>query len=342
MTPTLMIGLGGTGLHMLSGFKKAASASDSSVIQLEQQIKCLWIDTDTNPSYFRDCNPRLPAECSFNMGHFDVRTFLNHACFNDPQFTEWWDCNDVITNRMLHTLDNGSGIIRGVGRLGLYHFYSDIRHLLHSRIQSVAVGHGSDNSINIVIISSLCGGTGSGIFLDLSCLVRSICDHFALSCNLIGVFFLPEIYEHCSPMPLQYSDIFQSNTYASLIEWTYYESIRKQYRFGPQNVNITYGIENVYDVSWLIGLQDKDGYVRRNTKDYFEYTSNQLLSAIEVNSYQLSNFQYFITEGYLSINKIKNSERWKFSYEKVKHEEECSSPHNDKRFNQWLNESNIT
>lgn len=343
MGPTLLIGLGGTGLHMVSELRQRVSAGDPPVNQPDDLLRFLWIDTDSHPPYHRGSTPQLPRECSLNIGCFDARNFVRDACSRDPQFMEWWDCNDTITARMPASLENGSAIVRRLGRLGLYRYYSEVHNSLEKSILSIAQGRDGHRDVNVVIVSSLCGGTGSGTFFDIACMARSIQSHRSLRGALVGVFFLPEIYEQASPIgiALRYADVFRSNTYASLIEWIHYESTRDPYAFGPCQKRVTCEIDKALDNCWFIGSEDQRGRRCGDVKECFRAVSSELLSALTTSSLLQPGVNRFDLRWSLSVRELANKEEWKHAYEQVKLEEGRLSPHHDRRFPDWLCEATI-
>lgn len=56
-----------------------------------------------------------------------------------------------------------------------------------------AVQQLQNSHINVYIVSGLCGGTGSGCFLDVCYLTRMILSHTGLFGLIHGFFFMPEV-----------------------------------------------------------------------------------------------------------------------------------------------------
>ena len=140
-------------------------------------------------------------------------------------------------NTLTH-LDEGAGQYRPYSRLGLFCHYASpevavrasIAHALdnivhpdaiskveHSpKLQRLNYAAEMDTSKrNIYIIGSLAGGTGSGLFLDISRIVRSLDTH----ADLVAFFLTSKFF----PMATQR---MHANTYAALLEWEYYNTHR--------------------------------------------------------------------------------------------------------------------
>lgn len=337
MVPTLIIGLGGAGFHTFTAFIERESSSKNPNNLLKEGISHLCIDTDNHQAEYMDFDNHVFSKYGFNIGRFDVVQFVSYASLNDPNLKEWWDCNITSINTVLNQLYNGAGMVRRNGRLGLYYFYSGIRKVLHRSILQTQAIFRQNDKLDIVIVSSLCGGTGSGIFFDIACLVRSILGNYGLNGKLIGIFFLPDIFEYYVNAPIRLDNGLQANTYASLIELAYYESRKIKYIFGPKRERIELDIERTFDSIWLIGLKHIDETSGRNIKDYYIYAASKLINAIEEECYQRPELQCRIPGMHSLYGNLPNNDKWKFAYELIKRREENPSPHNDKRFDRWLN-----
>lgn len=101
----------------------------------------------------------------------------------------------------------------------------------------------------IVVIASLCGGTGSGLFLDIGYFLKNI---FPESLAL-GILTVPEIY----PSAAHFSDYFRGNAYATIRELEYFPESR--YEFGPENYHSVFDGLNPFSEYWLVGNEDFAG-----------------------------------------------------------------------------------
>lgn len=105
----------------------------------------------------------------------------------------------------------GAGGIRPVGRFALFASFEMVRSKLFSALNSILaiqqelkarLGAEAENiqvEINeprIYIVGSLCGGTGSALFLDIPVLVRDLLRQIAPDAqpSVIGLFFLPSVF----------------------------------------------------------------------------------------------------------------------------------------------------
>ncbi len=231
--PSLFIGLGGTGKHVLLSlrrkfFEKFGLKSGFPIMEF------LWLDTDMQNvgidgeklDYALEEVQFLPDEV------IDLQipdsTFKSYVSFKEehPHIWEW----------LPHTLEaagppkNGARQIRPLGRLGFFYKYNEITRkldLLKNRISSrenvnktQEMGIEVDSSeTDIYIVFSIAGGTGSGIFLDTAFAIK---EHFTSGVNSIGYIVLPSVFWHDK------SHRIFANSYAALKELEYY-SLRKDF-----------------------------------------------------------------------------------------------------------------
>jgi len=73
----------------------------------------------------------------------------------------------------------------------------------------------------VYIISSLCGGTGSGIFMDTAAVIRYIFERYGLDGEIVGIFYLPTVFRHEAGISPSMWEVIEANGYASLMELEY-------------------------------------------------------------------------------------------------------------------------
>jgi len=145
--------------------------------------------------------------------------------------------------RNIKVIDQGAKGIRPIGRLSFFHNYLKIKQTIEVAEQRTR-GHEQellrkfglivDPGLNIVVVGSLCGGTGSGTFLDMAYSLRYSYPEVK---QLIGYLVIsPELYGNTPNMC--------ANTYAALMELDYYSSPGTTF-------------EAFYDQRYHINIQDK-------------------------------------------------------------------------------------
>lgn len=102
----------------------------------------------------------------------------------------------------LNELGDGAGQIRLFGRIGMWMNFADVRNAVSKAINEVKLArYGNDyfeplveDELSIYIVSSLGGGTGAGMFMDMGILLRDILDEQDTKASINGYFVLPDIF----------------------------------------------------------------------------------------------------------------------------------------------------
>ena len=238
--PTILIGLGGTGKEVLLRIRrqfveKYGSLDDFPITSY------LYIDTDNAPAeesgiarerdYLINEIDFKPSEKVFNP--VNPSDYI-HRINDVPHIKDWLSTTGEIGK--LGTMNTGAGQIRPAARLALFHNYDEIVYKLTSAkstitdsrsINVVKEKHNIKNvnteKINVYVITSISGGTGSGMFLDLGFMIRHLFRNQAISSSYI---VLPKIYQGYGK-----ERVF-ANGYAALMELEYYN------------------LKNTFNISW--------------------------------------------------------------------------------------------
>lgn len=238
--PTILIGLGGTGKEVLLRIRRQFVEKYGSIDNFPI-TSYLYIDTDNAPSeesgiarerdYLINDIDFQPAEKIFNP--VNPSDYINRI--NDvPHIKKWLNTSGEIGK--LGTMNTGAGQIRPAARLAFYHNFDEITQKLLSAksritdsrsINMVKDRHKIKNvnteKINVYIITSVSGGTGSGMFIDFGFLIRNLFKNQAISSCYI---LLPKIFQGYGK-----ERVF-ANGYAALTELEYYN------------------LKNTFSVSW--------------------------------------------------------------------------------------------
>lgn len=250
--PTVVIGLGGTGYGTLTRLKKRFIDKFKAVPPV---VQFLSIDTT------REAEPGVWAA----DGETEIRLEQNNESYivqvedpnslinsNNPHIDRWWP-----TGSSVSAIISGAQQIRARGRLALFANYSEIRARLAQKVdearkvENIAAmkNYGfriSDRvGVEIYIVSSLAGGTGSGMLLDIAFILRNI----AHTSNVTGVFILPRVFAR-----LPGTDLIKTNTYAALKELEHFTQLKDTDTEPP----IDYGIDRIqvrqppFDLTYII------------------------------------------------------------------------------------------
>jgi hypothetical protein len=207
--PTILIGLGGTGKEVLLRTRRQFVEKYGSLKEFPV-VSYLYIDTDNAPT--EESGTAREKDLLIN----DIEFQPNEKVFNPvtpseyihrindlPHIKKWLNTEGEIGK--LGTMNTGAGQIRPAARLSFFHNYDDITAKLISAksritdsisINTVKEKHKIKNvntdKINIYVITSVSGGTGSGIFLDIGFLIRYLFRNQAISSCYV---LMPKIFQ---------------------------------------------------------------------------------------------------------------------------------------------------
>jgi hypothetical protein len=232
--PTLLIGLGGTGGDVLLRVRKRFFEKYGNLEEFPI-VAYLWIDTDrtekqviarqfTESVSFRDPERLMTTiqRTTDITGHLDDKP-------DYANIREWW----YPGLHSVPSLIEGAGQVRAYSRLGFFQYFDAIQKriashmdqignpLLKDRMQrsqiiraagGVRFESGETARVNVYIICSLAGGTGSGAFLDTAFLVKERHQN----ADVVGYLLLPRFFGREARM--------DANGYAALKELDYYSS----------------------------------------------------------------------------------------------------------------------
>ncbi|MBN2303179.1 MAG: hypothetical protein JXQ72_01800, partial [Anaerolineae bacterium] len=99
--------------------------------------------------------------------------------------------------RTIFHLDKGAGMFRQLGRLALFRSLaqpsnSPVASVLDTKLTGLA--RESNNTILVMIVGSMAGGTGAGLFLDVPHIIRRVALNNHVNINLRGFFYLPQAF----------------------------------------------------------------------------------------------------------------------------------------------------
>ena len=245
--PTLFLGLGGTGKEVLLRVRRKFYER-LGVLGLPCTAY-LWLDTDTRD--FLATGEKIDE--SFSAVTFQPNEqieLLSGSVKDDLSqiFTSrdpWrhihrWLPPEV--QRFGNEIADGAGGVRTVGRLTYFHHFADkINPMLSEVLDSVRTQDkinktkkffeerklGAvdilDSATQVVLVSSLAGGTGCGTFLDASFHLRHLMQHRGVPIErIIGMLFMPNIFYASAATNDEVALRSFGNAYAALKELEFY------------------------------------------------------------------------------------------------------------------------
>ena len=265
--PALIIGLGGSGIEIVRRFKRRFREMYADA----PYVRFIGIDTAPQEQE-RGQVPRLDDEEFFWASRFDPRHYVGSNTIDQHEaIKKWWKGYEGLP---LQFIAAGAGQRRPIGRLAFFVHYSDIREQLRRAIQSIfnsnvyfELPDRYKHGINVYIVSSTCGGTGTGMFLDAGRLVRQVATEVqpGKQTRVRALLLLPSAFIGTSQVPPSIGSALQANAFGALTELDYAMSLSVKDRAPADYPNGTRVSQNaaVFDSCYLVGNQSSSGAVYR-------------------------------------------------------------------------------
>lgn len=277
IAPTLLVGLGGTGSKIVLRV--------SRLVNEEQRDHLGFAVFDTDINELRDIQRANPfIKIIQTSTKLSVGEYLN---IDTHARDTWFPVNAILNSK---TLTEGAGQVRAISRLA---FDTAIRagkmEQLHEAIQDLyKLEEGqSEQALRVIIVSSLAGGTGSGLILPVALYIKNyLATHFRQSANITrGFFILPEVFEQVISGQAERSSL-RSNAYATLRELDAF--LMKGDATLPQQFMDSVKIEfprvssegyeeykvRPYDFCFLFDAQNADGSKLNSFNQYLDHAAN--------------------------------------------------------------------
>lgn len=255
-TPTLIIGLGGTGLKAATHIKKNLLEANRNVLPRETAIMVLdteravkyvaggWgqergaehatgpVKIETGEYIAMVGNVRAVVEAirqEQQQGQANPAARRNQAYQHiNSWFQATYYLNDANLPSQVLNLEEGAGQYRQFGRLALFRNIEKIEQKLKSSISAIQRANAA-SALHVHLIGSLAGGTGASLFADVAHLVQLIVRDVGYNSDpvLLGHFVLTEAFRGTREVKLNESGVlqnFNARMYAALRELTRLQS----------------------------------------------------------------------------------------------------------------------
>ena len=275
---TICIGLGGTGKDILMRIRRLIVDKYGSLDALPV-VSFVHIDTDKASSnvtglrtgnFYHGVDLRLSdaEKVAATMSRVEVNNFIQEMNRKSSNYEgspgvykniECWFPPQLLKD--LKAIDEGAKGIRPVGRLAFFHNHRKIRNALQTAEQRTR-GHESkliqqglvvDNELSIFLVGSLCGGTGSGIFLDTAYCLRGM--YGDRGAQISGYLVIsPELYGD--------TPYTNANTYAALKELNYYATAGTNFKayYDLQNLQYVEESRPPFEYVYLVSNRTQRDY----------------------------------------------------------------------------------
>jgi hypothetical protein len=275
-SPTLIIGLGGTGVAVLRKFKQR-------YIELygtdERLVKLLAIDTAGQPKMEE---APLATNEFFHLGNpqIDVAAVIRTAS-SQPALD--WLRDTKIPGFAIAV---GAGMKRFYGHIAYFFRGISIRQRIEKAVSELMhasgklAAQGPQAGFRVYIVSSLCGGTGTGMYLDIAYMASDVVTKAGLGTpQSFGFLFLPSAFQE-----LKSHDFWNSinaNGYAALQELQYYMTMKQRpelpnFRM-PDNQHTTIQLNSEpFQYCYLVGGVNEVGHPVAKSADLYDRTAEFL------------------------------------------------------------------
>lgn len=222
MRPTIIIGGGGTGYDIVVRVK--ARFHETYPRDMLKQIKFVVFDTDTDHAPVRNSTGdyvRLTPDLElFQIGGVPVSGIIANRA-NYPAIAE-----ELELDRLPRLdLTKGAKQVRQLGRLAFFYHFERIRKVISGALNEIlnianynARGAAAIQAINVFFIGSACGGTGSGIMIDLAYLTRYLAQANGIPADHISSTSLLIMPEAFAKVPRSSQSQIRANASAMLRE----------------------------------------------------------------------------------------------------------------------------
>lgn len=266
---TLCVGLGGTGRDVLMRVRRLIVDRYGSLDNFPI-VSFLHIDTDVQGSQITDLGEgrryrgvdisfRPSEQVPVTISQEEIDLFIRN-CRNRPNnrigpydhILQWFD------PQLLHNgrgIEQGANGIRAIGRLAFFWNFDKVKVAVeqakdrtqgHEAFMLQNYGLNVDPTNKIFVTGSLCGGTGSGMFLDMAYFLK---DTYAGNTVIGHLIISPELY---SSNP---SSQMQASTYAALLELDHYSQAQTRFQVLYSLADITQQVDTAnppFDFLYLV------------------------------------------------------------------------------------------
>jgi len=207
--PTLLVGLGGTGSDIVQKVYDRATAKQ------RENISFVIFDTDVNElRVIEEKTPQIrtiQTSTRLTVGEYlDVDTYSRD---------NWFPVNRILNGK---ALTEGAGQVRAVSRLALNTAIQQGKMApLNEAIEALykLKGQKTVQAPRVILVGSLCGGTGSGLILPVAMYIRNFMSTKLQQGSAIirGFFLLPEVFDGVIKTQSERNNL-RSNAYAAVRE----------------------------------------------------------------------------------------------------------------------------
>jgi len=209
MAHTLLLGLGGTGSRV--AVKVAKELEKQSIKINDGVVCCAVMDTDEND--MAKLMKEVGVETAIPVVATSSAQTVGQILKELPSAESWCinNCDDFLSE----TTKNGASTMRMKSRLAFLNTYSGMKIKTIEDLISLMMTAGTgDDDIRVMIVSSISGGTGAGMFLQTALWIRNIFKERGREIKLRGMLLLPDVFVK-TIKDVQNNDFLEDRHYAN-------------------------------------------------------------------------------------------------------------------------------
>ncbi len=224
--PTLIVGIGGTGSKTIN--QLVETTRDQEFVQQLQKnglFRYIALDTDSGEQSQLEIEDNCKILISENVNIANYSRLRRQTDEEKGTNTFSWmpPESEVGPGFYNFNIEGGAGQLRLYSRLAfevnidviIRRLEQAINELFNANKESLA---SKNKKMNIYLVCSIAGGTGSGCFLQTAALIKYLCKKRNIDCYINGVFFTPDVYKKGSHIPQQQHPNLDANAYACIKE----------------------------------------------------------------------------------------------------------------------------
>jgi len=276
--PALIIGLGGSGVEIARRFKRRLLDTSGET----PYIRFLGIDTATQTTHTAEV-PQLSADEFIHAANFRSDYYVGpNDIDSHPAIRAWWQGYHLPGK----TIEQGASMRRPFGRLALYVHFEKVKDRLISHLRAIfnnnVFGDLKPNYkrvINVYIASSTCGGTGTGMFLDMAYLTNALVPQVQpnVTAYTRSILLMPSAFTGTNAFDGASTRSLQANAFGALSEldgcmWRQSELAELRYPSGPPVPRRSRPFKSCF----LLGNQTADGAVVTDLPTLLERAATQM------------------------------------------------------------------
>ncbi len=214
--PTLLVGVGGTGCDIAERVHRVAMAEG---VNRNHRIGIIGLDTDANDMR------RLKQLDQRSRIQFSTPDTVYRLLDKHPDLERTWFGPRSGLSHSVQTMSlvDGAAQIRLLTRLALHDTLArgDLERRVGDELAALARHRSSgpfEGTVNVLLVGSLAGATGSGCFLQVALLLAEIGRARNIPVDVRGLFLLPDIFVRGASLPRDQIQSVLANAYAALKE----------------------------------------------------------------------------------------------------------------------------